>query len=94
MALFLHVVGWALTIYMVTLVTRMILEWVRVFSPNWRPRGAMLVVAEVVYTITDPPIRLARRLIPPLRLGRVSLDLGFMVVFLLVAVLAQVLVRW
>lgn len=56
------------------------LDWVQVFARDWRPRGAALVVAEVTYTITDPPLKAIRRVLPPLRIGAVALDLAFLVV--------------
>lgn len=86
----LHLIGLLLWIYLLCLVLRMVLDWVQVFARTWRPTGFMLVVAEVVYTLTDPPLRLVRRLIPPLRLGAVALDLGFMLVFFVVLILSNV----
>lgn len=80
----------ALWLYLAVLFARMILSWVPMFSPNWQPRGALLVVAEVIYTLTDPPLRLLRRFIPAVRVGNVMLDLGFMVLWLAVLVLRQV----
>ena len=58
---------------------------------DWRPRGALLVVAEAVYTITDPPLKALRRLIPPLTLGAVRLDLAFLVLMLVTSVLMGIL---
>ncbi|MDO5682716.1 MAG: YggT family protein [Propionibacteriaceae bacterium] len=78
-----------LWLYLAILFARMILSWVPMFSPNWQPRGAMLVVAEGIYTLTDPPLRLLRKVIPAVRVGNVMLDLGFMVLWLLVLVLRQ-----
>lgn len=80
-----------LFIYLILLVARMVLDWVQVFARDWRPRGAVLVLAEAVYTPTDPPLRLLRRLIPPLRLGQVRLDLAFTVLFIGVFVLYGVM---
>lgn len=73
-----------LYLYFIVLIGRLVLEWVQVLAREWRPRGPVLVVAEGVYTVTDPPLRFLRRVIPPLRLGSVRLDLGFLV--LLVAI--------
>jgi YggT family protein len=88
-----HVVGQiidlALLAYLAVLFARMILSWVPMFSPNWQPRGPMLVMAEVIYTLTDPPLRFLRRFIPSVRFGTVMLDLGFMVLWLLVLVARQ-----
>jgi YggT family protein len=56
------------------------------FARSWRPSGPLLVVAEVIYTITDPPLKALRRLIPPLRLGSITLDLSFLVLVVLVQI--------
>ncbi|KAB1949448.1 YggT family protein [Brevibacterium linens] len=78
----------ALSIYVYVLLARVVLDLVQVFSRDWRPTGFLLVLAEIVYTLTDPPVRLLRRIIPPLRLGQVSLDLGFIVLLIGVQILA------
>lgn len=78
-------------IYFLLFMVRLVLEWVQVLARDWRPRGLVLVVAEGTYTVTDPPLRLARRVVPPLRLGRVALDLGFLVVVFLLSLLMRVL---
>ena len=70
--------------YLLLLIIRMIISWIQAFSRDWHPRGAILVVAEGVFTATDPPLRLLRRYIPSLRLGTVALDLSFMVLFFVV----------
>jgi YggT family protein len=67
----------ALLLYVFVLLARLILDWIPFFNREWRPRGAGLVVAELIYTVTDPPIRLFRRFIPPLRVGAVAIDFGF-----------------
>jgi YggT family protein len=67
----------------------MIFSWIQAFSRDWHPRGPVLVVAEGVFTATDPPLRLLRRYIPSLRLGTVALDLSFMVLFLVLILLLQ-----
>ena len=65
-------------LYLIILLARAVLDWVQVFARDWRPKGASLVVAEIVYTLTDPPLKALRRIIPPLRLGAVSLDVAYM----------------
>ena len=79
-----------LLIYVMVLVVRLILEYIPIFNREWRPKGAGLVAAELVYTVTDPPIRLFRRLIPPLRLGPVAIDLAFALTMLLCFMLLSV----
>ena len=75
--------------YLLFLICRLIISWIQAFSRSWHPRGVLLVVAEAVYTATDPPLRLLRRYIPSLRIGTVALDLSFMVLFLVILVLLQ-----
>ena len=75
-----------LLLFFILLLVRLILDWVMVFARSWRPTGVALVIAEATYTVTDPPLRLLRRIIPPLRIGAVSLDLAFLVLFLLCSV--------
>lgn len=74
----------AATIYFFILIVRILYSMVNVFVRNWRPRGINLIIAEIVMTLTDPPLRFFGRFIPPLRLGQVSLDLSFIVVFFIV----------
>jgi YggT family protein len=77
-------------VFLILLIGRFVLELVQSFARDWRPRGIVLVLAEIVYTITDPPLRLIRRIIPPLRLGGFSLDLGLLLLFILTSILLSV----
>jgi YggT family protein len=79
-----------LLIFVILLLCRLILEYIPIFNREWRPRGAGLVAAELVYTITDPPIRLFRRVIPPLRVGPVAIDFAFALTLLLCFMLMSV----
>lgn len=83
------VLTYALYLYLVLLIGRLIISWIQAFSRSWTPTGIVLVIAEAMYTATDPPLRLLRRYIPSLRLGTVALDLSFMVLFVVVLVLLQ-----
>lgn len=65
--------------YFIILLGRLVFDWVQVFARDWTPTGIVLVIAEVIYTLTDPPLKALRRVIPPLRIGGVALDLGFLV---------------
>ena len=76
-----------LQIFLLALLGRLILDYVRLFSRTWRPRGFMLFIAETIYAITDKPTAFVRRFIPPLRIGAVSLDLSFLVLFFAVQLL-------
>ena len=79
-----------LLLYILVLFIRLILEYIPLFNREWRPRGVTLVLAEVVYTITDPPIKMFRRFIPPLRLGVIAIDLAFPLTMLLCFILLSV----
>lgn len=76
----------ALWLFFVLLIARLVLDYIQMFARSWRPTGVLLVVAEVIYTITDPPLKALRRLIPPLRLGSITLDLSFLVLVVLVQI--------
>ncbi|WP_353114108.1 YggT family protein [Microbacterium sp.] len=90
----LHVIGGivntVLLLYLLILFARLILDYIPMFNREWRPKGAGLIAAEIVYTITDPPIRMFRRLIPPLRIGPVALDFGFALTMLCVLILMSI----
>ena len=78
-------------IFFIILIGRLILDWIQVFARDWRPRGVMLVIAETVYSVTDPPLKALRRVLPPLTIGQVQIDLAFIVIFLIVSLLLSLL---
>ena len=80
-----------LNIFLGLMLIRLVVDWVQVFARSWSPKGPVLFVLEIVYTITDPPILFVRRFVPPLRLGAVMLDTSFLIV-LVVVYLLQILV--
>ncbi len=84
------IVHLALLLYLFVLFARLILDYIPIFNRSWRPKGFGLVAAEAVYTITDPPIRFFRKLIPPLRIGGLALDFGFTLTMLIVLILISV----
>ena len=67
--------------YLLILFVRMILDWVMVLSPRWYPRGFVASLIQVIYALTEPPLRWLRRYIPPLPMGRIQLDVSFMVLY-------------
>ena len=73
-----------LWLFFVLLIGRLVLDYIQMFARSWRPTGFLLVVAEIIYTITDPPLKALRRVIPPIRMGSVSLDLSFLVLVILI----------
>ena len=78
---------YVLYLYLLLLLGRLIFSWIQAFSRSWTPRGPVLVIAEAVFTATDPPLKFLSRFIPVLRLGSVALDLSFMVLFFAVLIL-------
>lgn len=83
------IIDWVLWIFLLVLFARMILSWVPVLVRDWEPRGPMLVVAEIIYSITDPPLRLLRKVLRPVRVGTMMLDLAFIGLTILVLILRQ-----
>ena len=92
MALLFGVIGYALYVYLILILARIVIDWTRQFARRWRPDGVAAVGVELVYISTDPPIKLLRRLVPPLQLGTVSLDLSVIILLIAVIALRQVAV--
>ncbi|MCT1368453.1 MULTISPECIES: YggT family protein [Kocuria] len=88
----LAIIHFALYLAFLVLMFRLILDWVQTFARFWKPQGVALIFASTVYTMTDPPMRLMRKWIPPLRIGTVSLDMGFLVLLVVLSI-AQSIVR-
>ncbi len=84
------VLTYVLWIYLLLLIGRLIFEMLQAYSRTWRPSGPLVPVAEITYTVTDPPLRFLRRHLPPLRLGSVALDLSFLLLFIGISVLLTV----
>lgn len=84
----------ALNIFIIMMWARLVLDLARTFAREWRPRGALLVLAEVVFTVTDPPVKLVRRVIPPLRVGGIALDFAWTIVLLVCLLLVSIIVRF
>jgi YggT family protein len=77
-------------IAIVLLLFRAVVSWVMAFARDWHPTGIMVVLLEVVFTVTDPPLRLLRRFIPLLRVGNAAIDLGFIVLLVGLVILTNV----
>ena len=91
MSILFQVLYLAVWVFFIVLLIRLVFDLVQSFARAWEPHGPLLVGLEAVYTVTDPPLRALRRLIPPLRLGGFGLDLGFLVLIIGVQVLLYVL---
>ena len=91
MALLLQIVSSVLLVFLILLFARFVVDWVMVLARSWRPQGMVAAGLEVVYSTTDPPLKAVRKVIPPLNLGSIRLDLGFMVLLIAVILLRNVL---
>jgi len=87
----LEVIYLALTVFIALMWIRFIVDWVQVFARSWTPTGVLLVVLEVVYSATDPPIKALRRVVPPLRIGSVAIDLSFIIVMISALILRSII---
>jgi YggT family protein len=81
---------WAFVVYFYVLVGRFIIDLVRSLNPAWRPKGLILILAELAFTVTEPPLKFLRRFIKPIRFGMLSFDLAWTVLFIVVIVLRDV----
>ena len=79
-----------LLVFLLLLIFRLIMEYVFMFARGFRPAGPVAMALELTYSVTDPPLRALRRVLPPLRIGGVSIDLGFLVLIIAVQILRSV----
>jgi YggT family protein len=89
-SLFWQIVSSLLLVFLILLFARLVVDWVMVLARSWRPHGLVAAGLEVVYATTDPPLKALRRVIPPLTLGSVRLDLGFYILLIAVTILRGV----
>ena len=75
-----------LNLYVLILIARLVLEYVAIFARDWRPKGPLLVLSETVFTLTDPPLKAIRKVVPNVRIGSVSLDLSFIILLLAISI--------
>lgn len=84
------IINWVLWIFLLILFARMVLSWVPVLVRDWEPHGPMLVFAVAVYSVTDPPLKQLRKVLRPVRVGNMMLDLAFIGLAILVSILMQI----
>lgn len=80
-----------LGLYKLALFARIIIDYARMFAKNWRPNSFLLAIFEIIYSITDPPMKYVQRFVPPLRLGGIALDLSFIVLLIAINLLEGVI---
>lgn len=81
---------YALEFFVLVMWVRLIIDFIRSAKPEWRPQSALLVILSVMYAITDPPLKLVRRVIKPVRFGVVAIDFAWAIVLLAAIVLSNV----
>lgn len=84
------VLYYVVLVFFILLIGRLVFDWIQFFARDWRPTGVLLVVAEVIYSVTDPPLLALRKVLPPLRIGQVQIDLAFFVMFFIASILLSV----
>ena len=93
-----HLVGQilftVLLVFFLLLLFRLIMDYVFMFARSFRPEGLLAIALELAYSATDPPLKAVRRVLPPLRIGNVAIDLGFVVVLFVTSVLMSVVGQW
>ncbi len=85
-----NIIYFALWVCVLLLIARFVLDWVQMLARQWRPRGVVAVLCEGIYSVTDPPLRAVRGVIPPLRLGAVMLDLSPMILLVAIFILQRI----
>ena len=84
------IIDYVLLVALLFLIARIVLDWVQMLARSWRPSGFVLVLCEIIYSITDPPLRAIRSILPPIRIGMVALDLSPLVLFVVIFILRAV----
>ncbi|HSK26246.1 MAG TPA: YggT family protein [Jiangellales bacterium] len=87
-----QVLDLVLLLFFIALLARLVFDWVFLFARSWEPKGPVLLVLEAVYSVTDPPLKAIRKVIPPLKIGTIALDLAFIVLIIAVQI-ARAVVR-
>lgn len=92
MTIFWQLTFLALWLFRLALLGRIVFDIVRAIARRWRPAGRSAIALEVLYSTTDPPVKLLRKLIPNVRLGGVSFDLSIIVLLITVYILMELVV--
>ncbi len=74
--------GVAIFAYLLLLTGRVVVSLISSLSPHWRPHGAVLVITELCFAATDPPVRFLRGILPTINVGHLRPDLGVLVLYL------------
>jgi len=81
-----------LDLFKYALFIRLIVDYARIFAPKWRPKPFLIAFFEMIYSITDPPMKFVGRFVPPLRLGGVAIDLSFIVLLIGISLAKSIII--
>ena len=88
-----QIIWFFLWVAIVLLLARFVLDWVQLLARSWRPQGWVAALCEALYSITDPPLRAVRGVIPPIRLGGAALDLSPMILLIGIWIIMSIVER-
>jgi YggT family protein len=91
LSILLSILYFIVLIFFIALIGRLIFDWIQLFARYWKPKGFTLMIAEAIFTVTDPPMKAIRRVIPPLRLGSIALDVAFLILIVACSLLMNLL---
>jgi len=84
--------SFALLLFEIVLIARMVVDWAGILSPDTGGSSSMYQARRVTHGMTEPVLGPVRRVLRPVRVGSVSIDLAFTVVFVAVVILRSVVV--
>mgnify|MGYP003508079452 CR=1 FL=1 len=64
MGLIVGVLSTLIWLFLLLLIARMIIGLIMVFARDFQPTGALVIIFEFVMSVTDPPLKALRRIIP------------------------------
>ncbi|MEN9970566.1 MAG: hypothetical protein RLZZ229_774 [Actinomycetota bacterium] len=90
MGLIALILWWALQVFFFAMMGRLIVDLLLSVNPSWRPKGLVLILVELVMTVTDPVLKLVKRIIPPIRMGVIQFDLGWTLIVMAIFFLQRI----
>jgi YggT family protein len=79
--------GYALTLFILVMIVRMVLDWTAQVATGPSRTGR---ARQLTHAWTEPVIAPVRRKLPPLRAGGIGIDLAFTLVFVAALILRSV----
>jgi YggT family protein len=73
----------ALTLVSIILLVRVVLSWVQLAGWHPPPTGPVRSAYDLLYDVTEPPLRALRRILPPAGMFDLSVVVAFIIIFVL-----------